>query len=330
MVKSDYLELELYTSKIHGAAIIRMVVDRMELSEITVHSWNVPLSSEPILGPCPSRSVLEGVFEKQEEQGSFYLNFSGVTTLSGFIRNANWIVRLTVNIGEISSEAYQSKYRIVKDIVYQFIDSSDVQKATVKRWAPSIKCIPVVPVVKDYQLILTTATEIEASYENCDAFYSLAWDKVEKIGDLIILERASYYVDNISFLKHIWWDQWTLARIAKPGLVKYYAVQLQEDEKPIFYQGEQLLHPSEYFADEKRKVYSASVSVQNHINGWEIFALREALQKGRTLDGEEVRYIDVIFVDRDMAACERRPLLDIGCRVFFFNDDGELAEWTES
>lgn len=65
-----------------------------------------------------------------------------------------------------------------------------------------------------------------------------------------------------------------------------------------------------------------------HINGWEIFALFNIVENGKLSDGSTVSTVQIVFEECWAARQEKRPLLDIGCKVFCYRHNGELEEIT--
>jgi hypothetical protein len=67
-----------------------------------------------------------------------------------------------------------------------------------------------------------------------------------------------------------------------------------------------------------------------HVLIAEIHPIRELVLAGETDDGRPIDTVRVVFPHEWMARQERRPLLDVGARVFYLNPaDGELVELTD-
>ncbi len=90
--------------------------------------------------------------------------------------------------------------------------------------------------------------------------------------------------------------------------------------------------------EKKLLEFSCALNKGEHIQGWEIFALLGIIKQGKSAEGWAVKSVRIEFLERRMAEQEKRPLLDIGCHVWF-HDDGaatapaipgelEFAYWT--
>jgi hypothetical protein len=70
--------------------------------------------------------------------------------------------------------------------------------------------------------------------------------------------------------------------------------------------------------------YSCPLEAAEHIRGWEIYALLNVVKSGRLSGGPPVKTVRIVFLD-GWAAKQERPLLDIGCRVYHYDAQGELV-----
>ena len=53
------------------------------------------------------------------------------------------------------------------------------------------------------------------------------------------------------------------------------------------------------------------------------------LNKGQMKDGKEVKSVRVVFVDKEKAEREKRPLLEAGAKVIYMNEKEEKIEIRE-
>jgi hypothetical protein len=97
----------------------------------------------------------------------------------------------------------------------------------------------------------------------------------------------------------------------------------------VFEAGAAGLEPVGYSAAEQLLEYSCVVQNGEHLQGWEIYAVKNIVDRGQTSDGRRAKTVRVVFLDERAARQEKRPLLDVGCRVFATADDGSLKELTD-
>ena len=121
-----------------------------------------------------------------------------------------------------------------------------------------------------------------------------------------------------------------MARAAKAGETGYDDPEILPEEEAIFRSGPARLEFVGYSADEKQIEYSCVIGEGQHIQGWEVYALRQIVTTGQTPDGKApVETVRVVFLEEWMAQSEKRPLLDVGCKPFYYAADGALHEITD-
>jgi hypothetical protein len=174
---------------------------------------------------------------------------------------------------------------------------------------------------------LVLPEDVAAQYEDPKVYWS-SWPIVEDHGPVRLVARALKAASGAAFLREVQDQQWKLARAAKPKRTKYYATQLEEDERPIYMQGPDRLTPTGYDAAHSEAIFSTVVEPGEHIQGHEINAIRHLLQEQRLPDGRPISSVRIIFPDRAAAEREKRPLLDIGAKVSYLADSGALEELT--
>lgn len=191
-------------------------------------------------------------------------------------------------------------------------------------------CLPEVPLVtKNSHIAVTNSVEGEQLYDDPGVFWNADWTRMAEIGGQVLLARALDQVAGASYLTQIIAPQWDMARAAKPGATSYPELFVRPEEKEIFGSGEPRLTFVGYSQAERLAEYSCVLEKGMHIQGWEIFALRDMVAKKAMPEGHPVDTVRVVFMDDWAARAEKRPLLDIGCRVFHYDADGELRELTE-
>jgi len=191
-------------------------------------------------------------------------------------------------------------------------------------------CIPYSPLVgHNSHVTLTTGHEVAAHYDAPDIFWDSGWESVEEFGARRLLLRGMDAPAGPEYLKRIIGQQWRLARAARPRQTRYALPQPEPEELAIFRAGESQLEAVGYVAAERTAEYSCAMARGDSIPGWEIYELWDLLQEGKLSDGRPLDAIRVVFLEEWAARAEKRPLLDIGCRVFHYDGDGELRELTE-
>jgi len=80
-----------------------------------------------------------------------------------------------------------------------------------------------------------------------------------------------------------------------------------------------------YSDEDQTLVLTCTVEPHEHVAGWEIARLDEILLAGGLDDGRVVKAVRVIFPDEASARQEMRPLLKVGIRVEYMDEEGEFA-----
>jgi hypothetical protein len=188
--------------------------------------------------------------------------------------------------------------------------------------------VPDVPIAHvNTRLLVTTGRKVEASYDDPDAFWKAGWELVETLGEQHLLARGLGVASSPDYLAEIIPHQWAMARAAKPGLTKYFLPQVLPEEE-AYRAGKPRLRIVGHKAPENVLEFSCVLEPGQHIQGWEIFDLWSVIQEGTLPDERKVETVRVVFLDRWAAEQEKRPLLDIGAKVYYYGDCGELAEFT--
>jgi hypothetical protein len=84
--------------------------------------------------------------------------------------------------------------------------------------------------------------------------------------------------------------------------------------------------------DGKRKIVEYAGVIggdRRHVLIREIHQLRALVQAGALDDGRQVAAVHVVFPDAASARQERRPLLDVGAKVFHLAPSGKTVELTD-
>ena len=152
------------------------------------------------------------------------------------------------------------------------------------------------------------------------------WTKRD-FGGVWLLTRALDAETNVEVLAAMRDGQWAMARLARAGVADYYHIDPPTEEAvPIFYVGEARVLAVGYLPDTRTAAYSCAIGEGEHIHGWEILHLRQLVRDGETPGGDPVERVSVLFPDRASAEREKRPLLDVGVIVEYYDEGGERVE----
>lgn len=207
------------------------------------------------------------------------------------------------------------------------VAGTDAVSAALYAVGGGVTCIPYPPLVgHNSHATLTTEAEVAAHYDAPDLFWTSGWQSIEEHGARRLLLRGMDAPAGPAYLEQIIAQQWQLARAAKAGLTRYALPQAEPEEKDIFLAGLRQLEPVGYVAAERTAEYSCAMPRGERIAGWEIYELWDLLQEGKLADGRPVETVRIVFLDEWAAREEKRPLLDIGCRVLYYDGEGALIE----
>lgn len=188
-------------------------------------------------------------------------------------------------------------------------------------------CLPEVPVACHRTHVVTaTDAEVAAAYADPAAFWESGWSGVERHGDRALLWRAPDARDSADFLRAVLPQQWALARAARPRLTRYALPSVEPGEEPVYRAEEPVLQPAVYDAATGEVELACGAPPPAHVPGWQVFDLLSVLQAGALDDGRPVRSARVVFLFPEAAREEKRPLLDVGARVMWYDEAGMLVE----
>lgn len=208
-----------------------------------------------------------------------------------------------------------------------------------------LRVFPRPPIAEQCHVVTTTEVEVAAAYDDARVFWA-QWDHVYESGERRLCIRASKDVDIENYLGRTFEGNFELARHARPHLTKYGLADARLLKKlDSVYGAVWTLGPH----SEEKAGMPALTFVGHDINA-DVFHYTGLIER----DGKEERgrvqlreiyevhdrcYTDagdaapgrvhVLFLDEWMARQERRPLRDVGARVFFYAKDGTKVEVTD-
>jgi len=205
-----------------------------------------------------------------------------------------------------------------------------VEEAALFRDGGGLSSIPDVPLVHtSSHVAVVTEQQVREAYDDSEVFWKTGWDSNETYGKQRLLIRGLDIFAGPDYLTRILPQQWALARAAKPGLTEYYAPQVEPEEREVYRSGSATVDIVGHLAGENLIEFSCALEPGQHINGWEIFDIQDLLESGALPDGRQVDVVRVVFLECATARQEKRPLLDIGARVYCYDDAGELIELSD-
>jgi len=241
-----------------------------------------------------------------------------------------WTLNYYINTKKIPEKQLIFQFQILKKICLDFFQSGNLQQCRLRRERGRVRCIPIVPIIDaNLHIILATEKEISDNYTNSKEFLEISFDSLNRKGDAYLITLSETGFENNLYLKNIIHINWALARLSKPGITKYFPPEVLENEENIFKSGEGFLEQVGYIKGIKTLEFSCYLEKNGHLPGWEIYNLMSLLKKGKLQSGEVLSMIRVVFYTKEMADSEKRPLLDIGVKVFYQSDSTDIIEITE-
>jgi hypothetical protein len=238
-------------------------------------------------------------------------------------------LRWLVDDGKVTAATLQFQERCVQ-LCARVMERFPVYAAELSPEDGGATAIPEVPLVTgNSHIVVTNAEEAEELYDDPVAFWNAGWTRAVEVDGQVLLTRALDRAAGARYLSAIIEHQWDMARAAKPGEAAYTSPVVDEAECEVFNAGEPRLHFVGYNAKDQLAEYSCAAEPGEHIQGWEIFALHSIVANKALPDGHPLDTVRIVFLEEEAARLEKRPLLDVGCRVYTYRDDGELHELTE-
>jgi hypothetical protein len=234
--------------------------------------------------------------------------------------------RARLNIDNVKPEHRARWLVAIQEWLTRLLEARQVYYAIVTPRGPGGTCVPYIEYLgaASYMVALTDDALAQMFDRPSEALAAGRW-QVYRFFDIQLVLRAFHARTPGEMLGAIQDGQWAMARIARPGVVKYLRAEPTEDELPLFKRGEPLVLSLGYHADDQIAVFTCAPPPDEHIRPWEIFALRDLLVDRKLPTGEPVKGVEVIFPLHSDAEREARPLHDIGVHVRYYDDEGELA-----
>ncbi len=283
---------------------------------------------EPVQISDEKAPVLKGVLSGNSHQSGELRLGTGVR-VNIFRDEDRWIWKPYINVEAVSPEGISRYLRLATDFCRLLLDEGLLIGASLTRHTKYCGGIPEVPLVENNcHLILVNQAEVSQYYEHEDSFWN-GWEKIAHDENMYLLARALDAAGDLEFLKAVQGHQWAMARAAKPGKTIYEYFEIVKETAHVFSGGPEYLKAVAYLPDKKTMEMSCYVEEPGHISPLQIYQVFQLLEEGALPDGRPLQTIRIVFPEKAMADREKRPLLDIGARVFFENSEGDLVEITE-
>jgi hypothetical protein len=210
----------------------------------------------------------------------------------------------------------------------------------------AMKFVPQPPLARANHLVTVTEQQVAERYDDPAVFWRV-WETVEAIGDKRLCIRHLDALDEEDWLARSFDDAMDLARAAKPKLTAYTKEPYYHPDyapwwDPGDWQDEKAGYPAltlvGYIEATKTVEFSgvlmerseqASNQPPHHVLIIEILTILRLVARKRTQDKRPVETVRVVFAAEWMARQERRPLLDVGARVYYLAATGDLVEVTD-
>lgn len=206
---------------------------------------------------------------------------------------------------------------------------------------------PMPPLARYNHVVTVTEAEVADAYEDPGSFWK-CWDRVERVGEQRVCIRALDKLDVESWLGWTFESTMHLARIAKPNRTIY---RTPGDVRPAFAPwweygdiiaeeraGYRALSLVGYDPSTRTVEYAGFCTDTDIARGGpdprnvlirEIHEIRALVKAKKDADGRPVDAVRVVFPEEWMARRERRPLRDVGARVYFMGAKGNDIEVTD-
>jgi hypothetical protein len=219
------------------------------------------------------------------------------------------------------------------------LDLPAFDHAAVKRTAGGFTCfMPEPPIAQTNHFVITTEAAVTEAYDDPEAFWC-AWQTIDMIGEHRLCTRGLADLDEHSWLARTFESTMDMARSAKADLTTYYAKPYWGEEVAPWweygdYQAEKAGYPAlapvgydpetrafELFGFITKTPLSVGGPEPRHVLVREIYELRKLARRKQVREGQPLDAVHVVWAERWMAMSERRPLLDVGAKVFYMDND---------
>lgn len=202
--------------------------------------------------------------------------------------------------------------------------------------ANSLEFAPSPPIAQGNYVVLTTEAQVAEAYDDPAVFWA-SWDNVEDVNGRKLCTRALRALADEYWLGETFEASMAMARAARPHLTQYPLIRLSGMEGPWWDFGDvqdekagwPMLDLVGYEPKTETVEFAAKPGHSGHVLLQEIDTIRQLVGRGKTRDKKPVKAVRVVFLDEATARVEKRPLLDVGAKVYYMGKETELVELTE-
>jgi hypothetical protein len=196
--------------------------------------------------------------------------------------------------------------------------------------------VPEPPLARANHVVTTTEAQVAERYDDPGAFFSM-WDRIEKVGDVRVCIRGLDCLKVHDWLGKTFESTMELARIAKPKLTYYNTPHVHKSFAAWWEYGDLISEEKAGYPaltltgyDPRTRTLEFAGYVTNtplerggpdprNVLIREIHEVRWIVRTEKDRAGNPVDCVRIVFLEEWMARRERRPLLDVGARVFFMD-----------
>lgn len=330
MYYTGLLTLETHVQAKHLKDCFRIVDDLVNTVGLSQPvGWRLPSSAKSKKGNLGKK--LNDFTDREEKESSAFIDLENNSDF--FINQAgenDWMFYFNMNVRGLRGGGILDHAQKAKAVCLHLLQLGILLSATLDQMGGGVDCVPKVPLLgRTGRLLLTSKEKVAEAYEHPEVFWNLPWDMKESFGSKILLTRCLDRMSNVELLESILDQQWALARAAKPGLTQYFDPAPRDNELEIYKSGGPFLQQVGYMEKEKMLEFSCILGENDHIAGWEIFNILLLLDDQELPDGRPLETIRIVFFKKEMAEREKRPLLDVGAKVYYQHESGDIVEIKE-
>lgn len=282
-----------------------------------------PVRAKPTKGKAPKNPDLHATLANAQSWISgdtFTLQFGDLSSLGLGHNGSTGNVGISLSVGDGLFTDSASYLAAIIHVVRRLLARELLIGAELVRFnEPRGGCVPSVPLAgRREPMVITTDAEIAENYDRPEDFLAAGW-KIERFGARILLTRLLSSLDRKQILAESQSDQWKMARAAKPGKTFYDDPIVLPDEKAMFEEGEPRLRFVGVTTTGLAE-FSCALVKGDHLLGFDIYYMREVIERKQLRSGTPVTDLRIVFMDKWAAEAEKRPLLDVGARVFYMDE----------
>jgi hypothetical protein len=210
--------------------------------------------------------------------------------------------------------------------------------AVQRKPSPFTIFVPEPPIARTNHFVITTEAEVADAYDDPEAFWC-AWQTIDMIGEHRLCTRGLADLDEYAWLARTFESTMHMARSAKADLTTYYLKPYWKEEFAAWWEfgdyraekaGYPALAPVGYDPDTRAfEMFGFITKTPLYLGGpeprhvliREIYELRKLARRKQVREGQPLDAVNVVWAERWMAMSERRPLLDVGAKVFYMDGD---------